>query len=82
MASGLPVIVTEHVGAKDLVEEGVNGFVVPIRDSKAIAERLQWLYQRPDRLREMGQAARRTAEKYNYATEGNRLLAQFEKGRP
>ena len=79
MASGLPVIVTEHVGAKDLIEEGVNGFVVPIRESKAIVERLQWFYRHPDRLREMSLAARRTAEKYSYTAEGSKLMARFIK---
>lgn len=74
LASGLPVIVTEHVGAKDLIEDGVNGFVVPIRDSAAIAERLRWLYQNPGKLKRMGQAARSTAEKYSYEL-GGRFLA-------
>ncbi len=79
MASGLPVILTEHVGAKDLVQDGVNGFIVPIRDTGAIAERLLWLYRHPDRLREMGKAARSTAQQFTYVTEGNTLTTQFER---
>jgi glycosyltransferase involved in cell wall biosynthesis len=78
MASGLPVIVSEHVGAKELVVEGVNGFVVPIRDSAAIAERLLWFYRNPEKLQIMGGAARATAEKYSYTMEGQRLSKAFE----
>lgn len=35
---GLPIIVTPHTGANDVVTPGVNGEIVPIRDSRAIAE--------------------------------------------
>jgi len=38
MACGLPAILTPHTGANDFVKPGVSGEVVPIRDSKAIAE--------------------------------------------
>lgn len=43
MACGLPVIVTPNTGASDLVQEGVNGSIVPIRDARAISEKtLGW----------------------------------------
>jgi glycosyltransferase involved in cell wall biosynthesis len=43
MACGLPVVLTPHTGANDLVEPGVNGEVVPIRDPQAIADAvLKW----------------------------------------
>lgn len=61
MACGIPVIVTDQTGAADLVEEDVNGYVVPARDANAIAERLQHLYDHPELLRTMGAAARRAA---------------------
>jgi alpha-maltose-1-phosphate synthase len=41
MACGCPVIVSENAGAADVVEEGVNGYVTPVRDSEALAEKLQ-----------------------------------------
>ena len=39
MACGLPVILTPNTGACDLVNEAVNGSIVPIRDSEAIVEK-------------------------------------------
>lgn len=57
MACGLPVIVTENVGAADMVKDGVTGYVVPARDSMAIADRLRFLYENPATAKRMGEAA-------------------------
>lgn len=61
LSEGVPVIVSENVGAADLIEHGVNGFVTPIRDSEAIAQALTALLDR-DRLGAMSAAAYATAE--------------------
>jgi len=37
LACGLPVVTTPNTGASDLIEPGVNGEIVPIRDAAAIA---------------------------------------------
>lgn len=47
MACGCPVIASEHTGARDLYEDGLEGFVVPIRDADALAQRLQQLADDP-----------------------------------
>jgi len=57
LACGLPVICTANSGGDDLVRDGVNGFVVPIRDPDALAERLAALRDDPDRLAAMKRAA-------------------------
>lgn len=76
MACGLPVIVTENVGAKDLIEEGVNGFVVPVGAPEIIAERLRLLHDDPERCRAMGRAARLSVEQgYSWQDYGDRLLS-------
>jgi glycosyltransferase involved in cell wall biosynthesis len=59
LACGLPVITTPNSGS--VVQDGVEGFVVPIRDPEAIGSRILELYNRPDRRREMGLAARAAA---------------------
>ena len=58
MASGLPVITTTHCAGPDLIEDGVTGFIVPIRDVDAICDRLAWLYAHPAEAAEMGRRAR------------------------
>ena len=56
MACGCPVVATDHTGAEDLLEDGREGFVVPIRVPEAIASRLQQMADDPT-LRERMAAA-------------------------
>lgn len=77
LASGLPVITTENVGGKDCISEGENGYVVPIRDADALAERLRFLYDHPGQRQQMGRHARATAARYTFAREGQSLQALF-----
>jgi UDP-glucose:(heptosyl)LPS alpha-1,3-glucosyltransferase len=66
MAAGLPVIVSPNVGAKDLVEEGVNGFVLPdFRDADAAADRMLRLLD-AERREAMGLAAQRVAGEHTW----------------
>ena len=53
LSQGLPVITTAHSGAPECIRNGVEGFIVPIRSSQAIAERLQQLADNRDQLATM-----------------------------
>ena len=66
MACGLPVIISDMVGAKEIIRDGKEGFVVPARDSWALAEKIRYFYDNPDEVKSMGREARRTAEKYTW----------------
>lgn len=57
LACGCPVIGTFNSGAEDLFADGVEGFIVAPRDSKALADRLQLLAEDPVRREEMSEAA-------------------------
>ncbi len=57
MACGLPVITTANTCAPDVLTEGAEGFVVPIRDSRAIEEKLVWGIENRAALAEMGRNA-------------------------
>jgi len=61
MACGLPVIVADGIGTTRIVSEGENGFVVPSRDSNAIAHYLRFFYNHPSETERMGHNARVTA---------------------
>jgi glycosyltransferase involved in cell wall biosynthesis len=58
MACGLPVVVTDAGGMREAVRDGVDGFVVPVRDVDAMAEALVKLACDPELRRRMGTAAR------------------------
>jgi glycosyltransferase involved in cell wall biosynthesis len=66
MACGIPLITTSNAGGSDIVTDGVEGFIVPIRDVEALKEKLEWCYQHPLELAEMGRAARRKAEQLTW----------------
>jgi starch synthase len=79
MASGLPVVLSEHTFGSDVITDGVEGFVVPIRDPESIVERLRLLAADPDRRREMGRAARFRAGQYSWEEAGRRFADGIER---
>lgn len=58
MAMGLPILATPVGAIPDLVQEGVNGFLVPVGDVEALTDRLCELASQPELVRRMGQASR------------------------
>jgi len=58
MACGCPVIATTNTGAEDILDDGVEGFIVPIRDVDALADRMQYMADHPDERAAMGERAR------------------------
>ena len=79
MACGLPVIATPNTGAEDLLTDGVEGFIVPIRDPKAIREKVQWMLDNEGKHREMGEAAlRRVKALGGWESYGKKCLAVYQ----
>jgi glycosyltransferase involved in cell wall biosynthesis len=62
MATGLPVVATDTSGARDCLDDGKEGLIVPVRDVEAMAEAILWCYQHRDESRAMGKAARARIE--------------------
>jgi glycosyltransferase involved in cell wall biosynthesis len=68
-AAGRPVVVTDTGGLSEAVEHGRSGFVVPPKDSKALAEASVRILKSPELLEQMGREAKRVAEtKYGWDT--------------
>jgi len=66
MAVGRAVLTTTAVGCKETVEDGVNGFKVPVGDSEKLAEKMIWCLENKERLADMGAASRRiVTEKFD-----------------
>lgn len=61
-AVGRPIVTTNSIGCKDVVDDGVNGFLVPVRDSEALARKLRILIEDKELRVRMGKAARQKAE--------------------
>ncbi len=67
MKCGLPVIITPNTGASSLVDDGVEGFVIPPRSVDALANAIEWFAEHRDAAETMGTAARRRAERVTWA---------------
>ena len=66
MSMARPVITTDVPGCRETVIDGVNGFLVPARDSEELARAMKRFIELPRLAKRMGRASRRLAEnKYN-----------------
>jgi alpha-maltose-1-phosphate synthase len=57
MACGCPVIASTNTGSEDLYTDGVEGFIVPVRDSTALTMRMQQFAEDPDLRQRMSEAS-------------------------
>ena len=74
-ACGLPVIVSENVGAA--IRDGQDGFIVPIRDPDALADRLLRLYRDPALRRAMGQSAYEYVQQFTWEAYHRQVIANY-----
>ncbi len=62
MSMGRPVITTDAPGCRETVRHGENGFLVPVKDSNALAEAMEYFILHPEKVATMGWASRKLAE--------------------
>jgi len=78
LACGLPVIVSTNTGAKEMVRDGEDGFVIPIRDVDALKQKLLLLYEDPDAQHKMAEAAAQRASQLTWEGYARRALRMYE----
>ena len=66
MSQGLPLLITPNTGGEDLIEEGVTGFLVPIRRPDQIAEKISWFADNRAALPQMSRAAQNKASQLTW----------------
>jgi colanic acid/amylovoran biosynthesis glycosyltransferase len=64
MAMGLPVVSTLHAGIPEIVQDGRSGFLVPERDTAALADRIEYLVDHPEVWPAMGRNGREFVESH------------------
>ena len=75
MTSGTPVIASGVGGLQYLVREGETGFLIPVRDAEALAQRVRDLLHAPSERDRMGANAAELARKYDWPIIADRLIA-------
>ena len=78
MACGIPIITTPNAGGFDIVTDGVEGFIMPIRDVELLKEKLEWCYCHPQELAQMGRAARQKAEQLTWERYRQKLATKVK----
>lgn len=73
-AVGRAVITTDSVGCRDTVENGYNGFLVPVGDYGQMAEKVIWCIEHPAEAEQMGKNARSFAEEHFDQTKINEQI--------
>lgn len=81
MAARRPVIAYHHGALPELIDDGKTGFLVPYLDLPAVLERLRFFVEQPERIEQMGEAARAQAIKKfspaNFSSEINALYSRL-----
>jgi phosphatidylinositol alpha-mannosyltransferase len=78
-AAGTPPIASAIAGYSDVVTDGVDGVLVPPGDPQRLAEELQRVHHEPERLTAMGEAARRSADRYAWPHVADRVTEVYER---
>ncbi|HLN79537.1 MAG TPA: glycosyl transferase family 1, partial [Candidatus Bathyarchaeia archaeon] len=71
----LPVITTLNAGSA--VRDGIDGFIVPIREPDAIKDRLLQLYENREMGKGMGKSGRDRVARFSWETYENRLISIY-----
>jgi glycosyltransferase involved in cell wall biosynthesis len=76
-ACGLPIVTTDTPGCRDVVTNGVNGLLVPVKNAQAIADALEILILDPELRRRMGSAGREVAVNFSNIKINRETLAVY-----
>jgi len=80
MAYGIPIVATRVGGNPEVVEEGVNGYLVPVKDPLALVDRIVKLLKDRELRRKMGEEGRLRAERnFHVAGAANRYLEIYKR---
>ncbi len=75
MSSGAAVLATEAGAWPEVIRNGIDGYVVPIKNQQAVTDKLDQLLSSPEQLEQMGKAGRaRVLEHYTVAREAKELV--------
>ncbi|MEK7629855.1 MAG: glycosyltransferase family 4 protein [Patescibacteria group bacterium] len=79
MACGLPVICTTNTGGEDIIRDGKDGFIIPIRDVDKLKEKILYLYDNSEVRQEMGKSAKeRVISGFTWDDYGRKIISAYE----
>ena len=80
MACGLPVIATVNTGAEDIIRDGKDGYIIPIRDIGKLKEKLVFLYENKDACETIGASSKeRVKTGFTWHAYGEKIIGEYLK---
>jgi glycosyltransferase involved in cell wall biosynthesis len=76
MSMGRAIITTDAPGCRETVQEGVNGYLVPVKDTVALEKTIEKFILQPDLITAFGLASRRIAEEKYDVNKVNRIILE------
>jgi glycosyltransferase involved in cell wall biosynthesis len=81
-AMGKPLITTDTVGCREVVDDRVNGFLVPVKDAEALARTMVRLIKNPEMRERMGTAGREKMQReFDERIVVEKTLQVYQQGR-
>lgn len=77
MAAGLPVVTTENSGS--VVRNGLEGFLIPIRDAEAIKDKISYFFDNPGEIDRMSKNAQEHIKRFTWNNYRNSLMDAYDK---
>ena len=78
MACGLPVICTTNTGGSEIIDDNINGYIIPIKDTQSLKDRIKKLYNDRRKLKQMSKSAYEKANnELSWEKYGNRMLNTY-----
>lgn len=65
MTAGLPVVTTDSGGTKDLIDQGINGYVIPNRSADMLADKIELLLENEDLRQTLGSNAQKFSQQFD-----------------
>jgi glycosyltransferase involved in cell wall biosynthesis len=79
MAMGRPIITSDAPGCRETVIEGLNGYLVKVKDIKELANKMEYLISNPEICKNMGQESEKIArEKYDVKIVNQSIIQTME----
>ena len=80
MSCFLPIICTKNSGGEEIVDQNINGYIIPIRDVNILKEKILFLYSNPSVCREMGiEAEKKIKNNFSWEIYGKNVIETYQK---
>lgn len=78
MACGLPIICSENTGGSEIVDHGINGYVIPIKNIEILKNKIQEFYNDKSKLKNFSLNALKKTKELSWENYGKKLINTYQ----